>query len=78
MNAMMTKLNDEAMEKVSGGISFDPNDMSLEDRAVFDAKHEQFLQVCCDYGRGRVDQATYFETRKSWNAYVEGMERKYG
>ena len=78
MNTMMTRLNDEAMEKVSGGIGFDPNDMSLEDRAVFDAKHEQFLQTCYDYGNHLVDQATFFAAHRAWNAFVEEMERKYG
>ena len=59
-------------------MGFDPNDMSLEDRAVFDAKHEQFLQVCCDYGNHLVDQATFFAAYEAWNAFVEEIERKYG
>ena len=77
MIKMMKKMNDESLEMVTGGISFDVDDMSLEDRAVYDAKHEQFLKICCDHGRGRVDENTYLETRRSFNAFIEEMDRKY-
>ena len=75
---MMHKLNDELLEKVTGGVGFDYDAMSPEDRARYEELHEQYLQTCYDYGNHLVDQATFFAAYEAWNAFVEGIERKYG
>ena len=52
--------------------------MSPEDRARYEELHEQYLQICYDYGNHLVDQATFFAAYEAWNAFVEEIERKYG
>lgn len=47
---MMHKLNDELLEKVTGGVGFDYDAMSPEDRARYEELHKQYLQICYDYG----------------------------
>lgn len=74
----MHKLNDELLEKVTGGAGFDYDAMSPEDRARYEELHEKYLQTCYDYGNHLVDQATFFAAHRAWNAFVEEMERKYG
>ena len=74
----MTKINDAMLEKVTGGAGFVYEDMTPEDRELYETLRAKFLKTCADYGNGLLSMEEYFAAYRAWNAFVEEIGRKYG
>jgi len=78
MNATVIRLNNDFLEKVTGGGGFDMNDMTPEEYAHYEELEKRFYQACEDYSNHLIDTATFIAIHNKLNAFYDEMERKYG